>query len=72
LLSEAISRREFASNALERLRSREEHARMSRKQSLLCSESVRFESAEQLIKLGVMQVSDPFLEFTRRAATATA
>jgi thioredoxin-like negative regulator of GroEL/SAM-dependent methyltransferase len=72
LLAEAISRREYASNALERLRSREELARMSPMQSLLCGESVRFESSKQLVELGGIEVSDRYLQFTGLAATAGA
>ena len=69
LLNEAIGRREFASNALERFRSRELLSNMSPAQSLLCEDSVRFESAEQLVKLGIIRVSDQFRHFTETAAT---
>ena len=68
ILQEAISRREFASNALERLRSRELLSDMSPAQSLLCDDSVRFESAEQLVKLGIIRASDQFRDFIGAAA----
>lgn len=54
LLDDAINRREFPSNALERLRSRVKLIELEKMSSLLCAESVAFVSSQQLTELGVI------------------
>jgi tetratricopeptide (TPR) repeat protein len=70
LLDDAILRREFPSNALERLRSRELLPNISAGMSLLGKESVRFESVDQLRRLGIVQTNSQFAEFCESAAIA--
>jgi thioredoxin-like negative regulator of GroEL len=72
LFNEAIERREFPRNSLERLRCRE-LLRSATPDTLLAEESVRFETSEQLLALGKDQSiglphpDDYFLKFMRAA-----
>jgi len=55
LLDEAIESKEFPSNSLERLRSRELLSRISPTGSLLGVDSVKFQSTAQLLELGIIK-----------------
>lgn len=52
LFDEAIERREFPSNSLERLRCRELLSEITSGDSLLADDSARFETSEQLLTIG--------------------
>jgi predicted Zn-dependent protease len=67
LVLEAIRQREFPSNATERVRSMELLPKIASSGSLLGEDSVRYESSEQLVKLGVLHASPDFRQFLRAA-----
>lgn len=67
LLAEAIERREFPSNSLERLRSQILAEKLLSSASLLGESSIRFESTDQLVELGLMQTSPKFKSAQKRS-----
>lgn len=60
VLAEAIERREFPSNSLERLRSRDLLQEFHPSETLLYEESTRYVSAEQLARIGILEVGEAF------------
>lgn len=72
LLDEAIERRQFPSNALERLRSRNQLPKVLSSNSLVYDKSVQHHSEDQLLELGIVQAPKTYLEFSRAAGIAHA
>jgi len=70
LFDEAVTRREFPSNALERLRSRERLPAIAQRGSLLCDRSIRYQSGLQLVELGLVRTDDQFLQYARASAAS--
>jgi thioredoxin-like negative regulator of GroEL len=68
LFGEAIERREFTSNGLERLRSQEMFGKIAQADSLLDRDSVRFESGTQLAELGIAAAGEDFFKFAEERA----
>ena len=61
LFSEAIANREFSNNSLERLRCQDILPEVSSTGSFLGENSIRFQSSEQLVSLGLMQASEKYI-----------
>lgn len=68
--NDAISRREFPSNSLERSRALEILEKLSSKNPLRCEDSVVFESMRQLLNLGLVKADKKYLEFCSASAIA--
>jgi tetratricopeptide (TPR) repeat protein len=66
LFSNAIAHREFPSNSLERLRSRDLLPNVAALPSLLYESSIQLKSSNQLVDLGLMQTSENFLKWRSR------
>ena len=72
MFGEAIERREFPSNSLERLRTRELLLEVRSRPSLLSGDSVEFQSVEQISKLDIVRADARFIEFGSASTIAKA